>query len=56
MTGPETDKQQGGEEKGDEMEGVGVEVTHPKGNTTQTQTRQLCGEGQTRVVLAFNPT
>ncbi len=38
------------------MEGVGVEVTHPKGNTTQTKTRQLCSEGQTRVVQAFNPT
>ena len=37
------------------MQGVGVEVTHPKGNTTQTQTHQLSGEGQTRVVLAFNP-
>lgn len=33
-----------------------MEVTHPKGNTTQTQTCQLSGEGQTRVVLAFNPT
>lgn len=38
------------------MEGAGVEVTHPKDSTTQTQTRQLSGEGQTRVVLAFNPT
>lgn len=32
------------------------EVYHPKGNTTQTQTCQLSHEGQTRVVLAFNPT
>lgn len=34
----------------------GVEVTHPKGNTAQTQTHQLSGEGQTKVVLAFNTT
>lgn len=38
------------------MEGVGVEVSHPKGITTQTQTCQLSSEGQTRAVLAFNPT
>lgn len=31
----------------DEMEGVGVEVSHPKGITTQTQTCQLSSEGQT---------
>lgn len=33
-----------------------MKVTHPKGNTTQTQTRQVLSEGQTSVVWAFKPT
>lgn len=48
------DKQQGGEEK--RWDGGGGGGGNPPQGQHNTRTRQISGEGQTRMVLAFNPT